>query len=61
MGDLIETNIRQRGNIGGSAKQIGRRVKEIERLYGIRDGSTETGKRSLEPNNSALKQDDVAK
>ena len=33
------------------------RIKELERLYGIRDGST--GKRSLEPNNSALKQEDV--
>lgn len=56
--DLLETNIRQRGDIGGSAKKVGLRIKELERLYGIRDGSG--GKRSLEPNNSGLKQSDIA-
>ena len=58
MQDLLETNIRQRGDVGGSAKKVGRRIKELERLYGIREGSY--GKRSLEPNNSVLTQDDVA-
>ena len=43
---------------GGSAKKMGLRIKELERLYGIREGSE--GKRSLEPNNSALKQSDIA-
>lgn len=37
--DLIETNIRQRGDVGGSAKKVGRRIKELERIYGVRDGS----------------------
>lgn len=37
--DLLETNIRQRGDVGGSAKKVGLRIKEIERIYGIRDGS----------------------
>lgn len=35
--DLLETNIRQRGDIGGSAKKVGRRIKELERLYGIKN------------------------
>lgn len=38
--DLIETNIRQHGDVGGSAKKIGLRIKELERIYGIREGST---------------------
>lgn len=37
--DLLETNIRQRGDIGGSAKKVGRRIKELERLYGIQHGA----------------------
>lgn len=36
--DLLETNIRQRGDIGGSAKKVGLRIKELERLYGIEHG-----------------------
>ena len=62
--DLIETNIRQRGDIGGSAKKVGLRIKELERIYGIRNGSTnEKGNNRLgEPNNSADKksQSDLA-
>lgn len=34
--DLIETNIRQRGTIGGSDLKMGRIIKELERIYGIR-------------------------
>lgn len=37
--ELIESNIRQRGEIGGSAKQVLRRIEELERIYGIRNGS----------------------
>lgn len=29
----------QRGDVGGSAKKVGLRIKEIERLYGVRQGS----------------------
>lgn len=36
--DLLETNIRQRGDVGGSAKKVGKRIKELERIYGIRHG-----------------------
>ena len=36
--DLIETNIRQRGMIGGSQVKLGRRIKELERIYGVRQG-----------------------
>lgn len=55
--DLLETNIRQRGDIGGSAKKVGRRIKELERLYGVREGRPEKL-----PNNSviAVTQSDLA-
>lgn len=57
--DLIETNIRQRGDVGGSAKKVGLRIKELERLYGIREGSY--GKQKiLDSNNLSLKQTDLA-
>lgn len=36
--DLLETNIRQRGDVGGSAKKVGLRIKELERIYGIKHG-----------------------
>lgn len=36
--DLLETNILQRGDVGGSAKKVGLRTKELERLYGITNG-----------------------
>lgn len=41
--DLIETNIRQRGNVGGSVQKIGKRIKELERIYGIKHGNNQTG------------------
>lgn len=37
--DLLETNIRQRGDVGGSAKKVGLRIKELERIYGIQHGN----------------------
>lgn len=57
--DLLESNVRRRGGIGGSVKKIGKRIKELERLYGIRDGSAGGNgsnqyiKKELEPNSSA--------
>ena len=36
--DLLETNIRQRGDIGGSSIKLGRRIKELERIYEIQHG-----------------------
>lgn len=47
---LIESNIRRRGDIGGSAKKVGLRIKELERIYGVKNG----GDRKSEPNNSEL-------
>lgn len=38
--DLLETNIRQRGDVGGSDKKISARIKELERLYGIKQGGS---------------------
>lgn len=42
------------GEIGGSAKKVGKRIKELERLYGIRNGSAnEKGNNRIgEPNSS---------
>ncbi|MBS5129906.1 MAG: hypothetical protein KHZ01_05400 [Lachnospiraceae bacterium] len=42
-------------DIGGSAKKVGRRIKELERLYGIREGRPEKL-----PNNSVVTQSDLA-
>ena len=62
--DLIETNIRQRGDVGGSAKKVGKRIKELERIYGVREGSlNEKGNNRIgEPNNSddQITQSDIA-
>lgn len=60
--DLLETNIRQRGDVGGSAKKVGLRIKELERIYGIKHG----GLRSNETQEASghyvhLTQEDLAK
>lgn len=55
--NLIETNIRQRGDVGGSAKKVGLRIKELERLYGVQNG----GDRKSDTNKSVLiSQSDIA-
>lgn len=36
--DLLETNLRQRGDIGGSSIKMGRIIKELERIYEIKHG-----------------------
>lgn len=55
---LIETNIRQRGLGNGNPVKLGRCLKELERIAGVREGSAG----SPEPNNSARKtQEDLAK
>lgn len=48
------TNIRRRGEIGGFAKKVGKRIKELERLYGIQHGATSFQGNQYEviPNNS---------
>ena len=52
--DLIETNVRQRGSVGGSAKKIGLRIKELERLYGVTYGGDRKSESKSKPNNSDL-------
>lgn len=42
-------------DIGGSAKKVGKRIKELERLYGVRGGRPEKL-----PNNSVVTQSDLA-
>lgn len=37
--DLLETNVRQRGNIDGSALKLGRIITELERIYGVYNGN----------------------
>jgi ParB-like chromosome segregation protein Spo0J len=51
--DLIETNIRQRGDVSSSSLKMGRIIKELERIYGVRQGSS--GKVSLEDTMRPLK------
>lgn len=49
--DLLETNIRQRGEIGGSSIKTSRRINELDRLYGVQHG----GNRSSKSANGTLK------
>lgn len=57
--DLLETNIRQRGDIGGSAKKVGKRIKELERLYGVEHGNNQYGhEKNSYPQ---ITQEDIAK
>ena len=54
---LIETNIRQRGIGNANAVKLGRCIKELERIYGIKNG----GDRKSDGHNVQLKtQDDLA-
>ena len=53
----METNIRQRGNVGGSDLKLGRRIKELERIYGVKHG----GDRSKSSNGTfAMTDQDIA-
>ena len=55
--DLLETNIRQRGIGNPNPVKFGRCIKELERIYGIRNG----GDRKSVPNNSdVVSQSDLA-
>lgn len=51
--DLLETNIRQRGSIGGSDKKISLRIKELERIYGIHQGNG-SNQHEQKPKNSVI-------
>lgn len=56
--DLLETNIRQRGNIGGSSVKLGRRIRELERIYGIKNGNNQYSEGF---GNAKPKQEDLVK
>ena len=58
--DLLETNIRQRGDIGGSTVKLGRRIKELERIYGIRQGNNQY-KKEDSANGTLLSQEELSK
>ena len=53
---MLETNIRQRGDIGGSSIKLGRRIKELERIYGIKQGNNQHN----EDTTNGLTQEDLA-
>lgn len=55
----IETNIRQRGIGNPNAMKLGRCIKELERIYGIRDGSAGQSEPKLS-GGDVLYQSDIA-
>lgn len=57
--DLLETNIRQRGDIGGSTVKLGRRIKELERIYGVKNGNNQFKKEGTTIGHT-LSQEDLA-
>lgn len=57
--DLLETNVRQRGNIGGSSVKLGRRIRELERIYGIHNGGNDKVARTAN-GETGLSQEDLA-
>ena len=61
--DLLESNIRRRGEVGGSAKKVGKRIKELERLYGVYQGGHGSNQYVQNTNNSesAKTQEQLAK
>lgn len=56
--DLIETNIRQRGIGNTNQKKMGLCIKELDRIYGIREGSAGKVSKNLESNNFTPKTED---
>lgn len=55
--DLIETNIRQRGDISSSSLKMGRIIKTLEDIYKIKNG----GDRTSLTNGQSATQEDIAK
>ena len=58
--DLLETNIRQRGTIGGSELKLGRRINELSRIYGIKNGNNQYTSNEGTNNVQTLTQEDLA-
>lgn len=57
--DLIETNIRQRGIGNPNPVKLGRCIKELERIYGVREGSAGQAEPKVSDGN-ATSQSDIA-
>ena len=55
---LIETNIRQRGIGNTNQRKMGLCIKELDRIYGIREGSAGKVSKNLEGNNFIPKTED---
>jgi ParB family chromosome partitioning protein len=58
--DLIETNLRQRGNIGGSTVKMGRILDKLDEIYGVKRGGdkvSEKAKVHFEPLVNPTKKD----
>lgn len=55
--DLIEANIRQRGTIDGSELKQGRRIKELERIKGIKKGRPSNDENSTNGGNKFTQED----
>lgn len=62
-GNTLQTPIKQASQtqfitfVGGSAKKVGKRIKELERIYGVKQGNNQ---HSSLPNNSVSSQSDIA-
>lgn len=56
--DLIETNIRQRGIGNTNQRKMGLCIKELDRIYGIREGSAGKVSSNLETNNFTPKNEE---
>ena len=67
--DLIETNVRQRGDVGGSDRQIIARVEALKKYYGVKHGGDNMTKCTIgalgmnqqDENLSTMKRDDILK
>ena len=55
--DLIETNIRQRGDVSSSSLKMGRIICELERIYNVKSGRPEKTSDNVGNKN----QEDIAK
>jgi ParB family transcriptional regulator, chromosome partitioning protein len=59
--DLIETNIRQRGDINSSGLKLGRIIKTLEEAYGIKNGGNGSNQYATSDNVGTSSQEDLAK
>ena len=58
--DLIETNIRQRGIGNPNPVKLGRCIKELERIYGFREGRPEKLSNNFTVNNQPTNESELA-